>query len=59
MACARRLNPRESQQRAGYLRDWDEVAAAVLRALSGDQAPAPGPQTGSPLQHGETVAEPA
>ena len=59
MACARRLDPKESQQRAGYLRDWDEVAAAVLRALSGDQAPAPGPQAGRPLQHSKTVAEPA
>ena len=59
LACARLLDPKESQQRAGHLRDWDEVAAAVLRAVSGDQLPAFGRQAGGPLQCGETVAEPA
>jgi len=45
MACARLLDPKGSQQRTGYLRDWDEVAAAVLRAVSGDQLSAPRRQT--------------
>ena len=56
---ARLLDPNGSQQRTGYLRDWDEIAAAVLRALSGDQLPARRRQTGDPLQRGETVAESA
>jgi glycosyltransferase involved in cell wall biosynthesis len=59
VACARLLDPTESQQRTGYLRGWGEVATAVLRVVSGDQLPAPQGQSGGPLQRGETVAESA
>jgi glycosyltransferase involved in cell wall biosynthesis len=59
VACARLLDPTESQQRTGYLRGWGEVATAVLRVVSGDQLPAPEGQSGGPLQRGETVAESA
>jgi glycosyltransferase involved in cell wall biosynthesis len=48
LVCARLLDPKGSQQRTGYLRDWGEVAAAVLGAVSGDQVPASGRRTGEP-----------
>jgi glycosyltransferase involved in cell wall biosynthesis len=48
LVCARLLDPKGSQQRTGYLRDWGEVAAAVFGAVSGDQVPAPGRRTGEP-----------
>jgi glycosyltransferase involved in cell wall biosynthesis len=56
---ARLLDPNGSQQRTGYLRDWSEVAAAVLRAVSGDQLSTPRGQTADPLQRGKTVGESA
>jgi glycosyltransferase involved in cell wall biosynthesis len=35
------IDPRASAQRSGYLRDWDEVAAAVLHAATGGRSPRP------------------
>jgi glycosyltransferase involved in cell wall biosynthesis len=59
IVAARLLDPKGSQQRTGYLRDWSEVAAAVLRAVSGDQLSTPRGQTADPLQRGKTVGESA
>lgn len=33
------MDARATAQRRGYLRDWDEVAASVLRAAAGDEWP--------------------
>ena len=51
------MDPKEGLQRTGYLRDWSEVAAAVLRAVTGNRWPESGQQADSPLQRGGTAAE--
>jgi glycosyltransferase involved in cell wall biosynthesis len=51
------MDPQASAQRSGCLRDWDDVAAAVLQAATGDRWPAFTHYSESQVSNAENIKE--